>query len=276
MRAEQTPQKQECEANPGPAGAGWLRDCLMDGDEGAVRRARSARRRALFISLALQFGVLAAVTLVPLFALVPAPRLIQLIPMPPYARGTQPKAARAAQGRQPTQRQENKTRVELTTIVQPPRIPRGVGTSRDSSAPLPTGPELGYEAKDGVPDGVIGAPPEVGRRPPEAPKQPKEGPPAETPRMRISEGIQQAMLIYRAEPVYPPLARQIHLEGTVRLHAIVGRDGAVRDLELLSGPLLLAQSALEAVRRWRYRPTILNGEAVEVDTYITVVFQLSR
>jgi protein TonB len=72
------------------------------------------------------------------------------------------------------------------------------------------------------------------------------------------------------------LAKQIHVEGTVRLHAIVGRDGTVRDLELLSGPLLLAQSALDAVRRWRYRPTILNGEPVEVDTYITVIFQLSH
>jgi protein TonB len=102
------------------------------------------------------------------------------------------------------------------------------------------------------------------------PPQPKP------PRAHISEGVQQAMLIHRVEPRYPPLAVQIRLEGTVHLHAIVGTDGMIRDLQLLDGHIVLARAALEAVAQWRYRPTILNGEPVEVDTYITVVFRLGQ
>jgi len=84
------------------------------------------------------------------------------------------------------------------------------------------------------------------------------------------------LLIHRVDPVYPALARQIHLEGTVQLHAIIGRDGTIQSLEVLSGHPLLIQSARDAVRQWRYRPTLLNGEAVEVETSITVIYTMHR
>jgi protein TonB len=76
--------------------------------------------------------------------------------------------------------------------------------------------------------------------------------------------------------VYPPLARQTRISGTVRLHAIIGKDGSVQQLEVLSGHPLLVQAALDAVRQWRYRPTLLNGEPVEVDTTIDVIFSLNQ
>jgi protein TonB len=86
--------------------------------------------------------------------------------------------------------------------------------------------------------------------------------------------VKEALLIHRVEPHYPALARQMRLEGTVRLHAIIGIDGAVRELEVESGHPLLARAAREAVLQWRYRPTRLNGEPVEVETTIEVIFEL--
>jgi protein TonB len=92
--------------------------------------------------------------------------------------------------------------------------------------------------------------------------------------VRRSEGIQAGLLIRRVEPDYPALARQTHLQGTVQLHAVIGRDGSIDSLEVLSGHPLLVKAALDAVRQWRYRPTLLGGEPVAVETYITVHFVL--
>ena len=88
--------------------------------------------------------------------------------------------------------------------------------------------------------------------------------------------LDPAMLIHRVEPVFPPLALQTRREGTVELHAIIATDGSVTSLEFLTGDALFAQSALYAVRQWRYKPTSLNGHPVEVDTHITVIYKLNR
>jgi len=81
-----------------------------------------------------------------------------------------------------------------------------------------------------------------------------------------------AMLIHRVEPVYPPLARQTHREGRVELRAIIGTDGTIQSLQIVASDPLFDLSAREAVSQWRYRPTILNGQPVEIDTYITVIY----
>jgi protein TonB len=88
--------------------------------------------------------------------------------------------------------------------------------------------------------------------------------------------IAPAMLIHRVEPVYPTLMRQIHREGRVELRAIIATDGGIVSLQVVGGDWGFYQSALEAVRQWRYRPTILNGQAVEVDTFITVIYTMQR
>ena len=88
--------------------------------------------------------------------------------------------------------------------------------------------------------------------------------------------IDPAMLTHRVEPVYPPLARQIGRSGRVELRAIIGTDGTVQSLEAVGGDPMFYQSAMEAVRQWRYTPTLLNGQRVEVDTYITVVYTMQR
>ena len=84
------------------------------------------------------------------------------------------------------------------------------------------------------------------------------------------------MLIYRVEPVYPPLAREIRRGGRVELRAVIATDGTIQSLKVVSGEPLFIQSALDAVRQWRYRPTVLNGRPVEIDTFITVTYNLSQ
>jgi len=97
-----------------------------------------------------------------------------------------------------------------------------------------------------------------------------------SPRIKLGGRVSAAQLVNRVQPVYPPLARQTKISGTVRLHAIISKDGSVQQLEVLSGHPLLVQSALDAVRQWKYKPTLLEGEPVEVDTTIDVIYALNN
>lgn len=97
----------------------------------------------------------------------------------------------------------------------------------------------------------------------------------EAKRVRVGGDVQQAKLMKSNPPTYPVLARRARIEGTVRLQAIISKDGSVRKVEVISGHAVLAQAASEAVQQWRYKPTELNGEPVEVVTNIDVVFKLS-
>jgi protein TonB len=100
-------------------------------------------------------------------------------------------------------------------------------------------------------------------------------PPKATPtRIRVGGNVQAASLVHQVLPVYPQIAKTAHISGTVVLHAIIGKEGTVQNLEFISGPPLLMKSAMDAVSQWRYKPTMLNGEPVEVDTTISVVFTL--
>lgn len=88
--------------------------------------------------------------------------------------------------------------------------------------------------------------------------------------------VQPPVLIKKVAPEYPKKARKNHVEGTVRLHAIIDKDGSVRDLEVLSGDPLLTDAAVKAVRQWRYEPVQLDGKSVAFDTTIEVVFALNK
>jgi protein TonB len=98
----------------------------------------------------------------------------------------------------------------------------------------------------------------------------------QTPQRLHVTHIEQALLIKRVEPAYPPLAIQIHREGRVELRALISTDGTIQSLQVVSGDPLFLQSALDAVRQWRYHPTILNGQPVEIDTFITVIYSLQH
>jgi periplasmic protein TonB len=109
-----------------------------------------------------------------------------------------------------------------------------------------------------------------------APPKVQEAAPVKPTSVRMSTGVQQAMLIHEVKPPYPPLARTARVSGVVRLAAVIARDGTIQHLQLINGPPLLVKAALEAVQQWRYKPTLLSGEAVEVITEIDVNFTLSN
>lgn len=98
--------------------------------------------------------------------------------------------------------------------------------------------------------------------------------PAPAKPLRVSD-IGEGSLVHRVQPVYPPLAREARVQGTVELRAIVSKQGTIENLMVVSGSPLLVRSAIEAVRQWRYRPYLLNREPIEVETEITVNFLLS-
>jgi protein TonB len=84
------------------------------------------------------------------------------------------------------------------------------------------------------------------------------------------------MLINSTPPIYPPLAKTAHVAGTVELHATISTNGTIKDLRAVSGPAMLRQAAVDAVRNWRYQPYKLNSQPVEVETTINIVFTLGE
>lgn len=102
------------------------------------------------------------------------------------------------------------------------------------------------------------------------------GTPAPPPpkRIRVSTGISEGMLERKVEPVYPMIASRAHVQGTVQLRAIISKNGTIENLQLVSGHPLLVQAAMDAVKQWRYRPYVLNGEPLEVETVVIVNFHI--
>jgi protein TonB len=90
----------------------------------------------------------------------------------------------------------------------------------------------------------------------------------------ISSGVMQGMLLQKTTPVYPPIAKAARVSGTVVLQATISKTGAIENLHVVSGPAMLQQSALDAVKSWRYRPYLLDGVPVEVETTVNVIFTL--
>ena len=98
---------------------------------------------------------------------------------------------------------------------------------------------------------------------------------AEAPKkVNISAGVAAGMLLQKTTPVYPPIAKAARVSGTVVLQATISKSGTIENLSVISGPAMLQQAALDAVRTWRYRPYLLNNEPVEVETTVNVIFSL--
>src|SRR6202008_4084985 len=148
-------------------------------------------------------------------------------------------------------------------LVQPKAIPHDIKIIKEDA------PDVNAGMAGGVPGGVIGG--VIGGMG-GAPPPPK---PTAT-RIRQGGAVQAAKLVNKVQPVYPPLARQTRISGTVRLHALISKTGQVEQLEVISGHPLLVRAAMDAVQQWRYQPTLLNGEPVEVDTTIDVIFSLNQ
>ncbi len=99
-------------------------------------------------------------------------------------------------------------------------------------------------------------------------------PPAPIARPARVSAMMQGLLIHKVEPVYPPLARAARIQGSVELQAVISKDGRIERLQVLRGHPMLVKAAVEAVQQWRYQPYLLNGEAIEVETRVTVNFSL--
>jgi protein TonB len=155
-------------------------------------------------------------------------------------------------------------------------IPSAVHTTQEAlSAP----PDTAGGLVGGVPGGVVGGITggvlsEVLRSTGSAPVLAKT--PAPTPkRIRVPARIAEANLVYDVPPQYPPEAGRARLEGPVVLMAVIGQDGNVKDVRVESGLPILARAAIDAVKQWRYKPYVIDGEPVEVDSRITINFTLS-
>jgi len=93
-------------------------------------------------------------------------------------------------------------------------------------------------------------------------------------KIKVSQGVSQGLLIKSVEPVYPPTARQMRVQGAVELLANIGKDGSIREVKLISGDPVLSRAAIDAVKQWKYKPYYLDDQAVEIQTQITVNFKL--
>ncbi|HEY2646708.1 MAG TPA: TonB family protein [Candidatus Acidoferrales bacterium] len=151
-------------------------------------------------------------------------------------------------------------------LMQPRAIPKEVAVFKEAELP----PDV--ITNSGTTGGVFGGIPGQGLiGGASLPPPPKAATPS-----RIKQGgqVTAASILTQTKPVYPALARQARIQGNVILHAIIDKDGKVAQLEVVSGHPLLVQAALDAVKQWRYKPTQLNGDPVEVDTQITVTFTM--
>ena len=142
----------------------------------------------------------------------------------------------------------------------------------DAGLSLPDGMPGPIGAIGGIESGLPNIIPVVS--PPKPAAKPAERVPAAA--QRVSSGVQAAKLIRQVLPAYPPMARAARISGTVKLAGVIAKDGTVERLDVISGSPLLVSAALEAVRQWVYRPTLLSGEPVEVITEIDVNFMLSK
>jgi protein TonB len=93
-------------------------------------------------------------------------------------------------------------------------------------------------------------------------------------KVNISAGVMQGMVLQKTQPVYPPIAKAARVSGTVVLQATISKTGTIENLRVISGPAMLQQAAMDAVKSWRYRPYLLNNDPVEVETTVNVIFTL--
>jgi periplasmic protein TonB len=236
-----------------------LQACLVEGDPAQRIREHRLRRRALILSIALQTAALACAVLIPTFGKPGHVALTNVMPLPPYHPLRSPVPIIEARPIIPVTSRPSSC-VFCSPRANPHAPPIGITTTGAPEALEPF-PSTGLNLP-GVDSRFSSSSPTAGER-------------RVKPRTLHVTSLSSAMLIHRVEPIYPTLARQMHHPGRVELRAIIAIDGTVESLQVVTGDPLFFQSALGAVRQWRYTPTILDGQPVEVDTYITVTYVLN-
>jgi protein TonB len=248
-------------------------DSLLDS---GVERKR--RTWTTLFSVGLQSLLIGTLILLPLWFTdaLPQQQLVTFLVAPPPPPPPPPPAASTAS---PTKAVKVSSNIVEGRLLTPSKVPTKVHMITEEEAPPPPGVTGGVIG--GVPggtpggqlDGVIGGiirsnsyVPVV--HPVSKPAQPT------VQRVRVSQGVTQGLLIYRIEPTYPTPAHNARIQGTVVLAAVIGKDGSVSSLRLVNGNPMLANAAIDAVKQWRYKPFLLNGQPVEIETTVTVNFAL--
>lgn len=227
-------------------------------------------RWTFILSTAAQVTVIAVLVLIPLIYTEALPKqlLTTFLVAPPPPPPPPPPAAAVVHIVKPVVRMMHNGQLTAPTVV-----PKKVEMIKEDQMPpdvgsvgvvggVPGGVPGG--SAGGIPGGILGG---IGSAPPPPPKEAPK-------RIRTSGGVQAAKISQMIQPIYPPIAKTAHIQGTVVLHAIIAKDGTVQELQYISGPPLLMRAAMDAVRQWRYQPTLLSGDPVEVDTTISVIFTL--
>jgi len=247
-------------------------DSLLD----SGKPEKDRRRFATAFSFTFQCLLIGILLVIPLMFTEDLPRqqLLTLLVAPPPPPPPPPPAAAVAK----VVRQIQSDLLTSGQLRTPSRIPEKIQIIREEEAPPPLPSTSGVVGgvPGGVPGGQLGGviggiisqTSSLAAVPKLSPTLPK--------RVRVSQGVTKGLLIQKIEPKYPPVALSARIWGQVVLQAIIGKDGEIKELSLVSGHPMLAPAAIEAVRQWRYRPFLLNGEPVEVDTTVTVTFQISQ
>lgn len=213
------------------------------------------------VSAAIQFAIIGALVLVPLIYTEALPKTMLstfLVAPPPPAPPPPPAAIE--------KRVQLKQVINLHEMVAPTMVPKNIAIVKDEAPAVDVSSGDGIAGGTGnVLGGIIGNGPSI----PPPPKAPAPE------RIVVGGNVQSARLIDKVPPQYPQVALAARITGTVTLRAIISKDGSIEKLQLVSGPPLLAAAAFQAVKQWRYNPTMLNGQPVEVDTTIDVVFSLA-
>jgi protein TonB len=232
-------------------------------------RFKTKRFGTTLLSFSLQVGLVCVLILIPLIYTdaLPKGQMMGFLVAPPPPPPPPPPPAAA-----PVKVVKMVSEVVNGQLRAPTKIPDKVQMIKEEEAP----PDLGA---GGVPGGVPGGIPGgaaggviggiVNSTPVAVPKI------ATPQRVRVSTGVATGLLIRKVTPNYPPLAKQARIQGSVVLQAEISKDGTIQNLQLISGHPMLAPAAIEAVKQWRYKPYLLNGEPVAVETQVVVNFSLS-
>jgi protein TonB len=222
------------------------------------------------VSFGIQFMIIGVMVLIPLIFTEALPKTVTLgfLVAPPPPPPPPPPAAAPVKI----------VKVIQTDIVNgqlrtPTKIPKKIEMIKEDEAPPPVMASAGVVGgvPGGVPGGSMG-----GVMGSILSSTPTVAPKIATPqRVRVSSGVQSGLLVRRVQPNYPPLARQARIQGAVVLQAQISKDGNIENLQLVSGHPMLAPAAIEAVKQWKYKPYLLNGEPVEVETQVVVNFTLA-
>jgi len=240
---------------------------------GVQRKRKAFATTTSFILNCLALGVLLILPLVFTEDLPKAQLLTFLVAPPPPPPPPPPAAAQVQRVVRPIET-DMLSSGQLRT---PSKIPQKVEMIKEEEAPPPmptTGGVVGG-VPGGIPGGQLGgviggivnATSSLAAVPKFVPVAPQ--------RVRISQGVTKGLLIHRVEPAYPTLAKQARVQGEVVLSAVISVNGEIQNLQLISGHPMLVPNAITAVKQWRYKPYLLNGQPVEVETTITVIFSLT-